>query len=289
MNIRDFFLKEKDLRMIWEILSAGSSGKEDRKSYTSHKSYLAGAAHFFPYSFKKSLTRYIENVDTVLLEGPLDENNMNRVVEQGTKGNTNPALEKALDDSTIKEINMLEYNVTTSSYVGTYLQTFGRSHENSLFELVKNQRPWMAFFNIWFYYREKKGWRYKMDLDALKVAEKLGKEIHFLEKIEEQIEALNGIPVDRIANFLKKIDKWDWHTQRYVKYYLRGDIDGLLSGANDFPTYCESIIDKRDPILYERMKPFLEKGNTLAVVGITHIKGIRERLLADGFTMQKKY
>jgi len=32
-----------------------------------------------------------------------------------------------------------------------------------------------------------------MDLDALKVAEELGKEIHFLEKIEEQIEALNGI------------------------------------------------------------------------------------------------
>jgi len=127
-----------------------------------------------------------------------------------------------------------------------------------------------------------------MDIDALKVAEELGKEIHFLEKIEEQIEALNGIPVNRIANFLKNIDKWDRNTRRYIKYYLRGDHEGLISGAKEFPTYCDSIIDKRDPILYERMKPFLEKGNTLAVVGVTHIKGIRERLLADGFTIQKE-
>ncbi len=275
MNIREFFLKEKEIRMIWEILKGGK------------KSYLAGAAHFFPYSFKRSLTRYIEKVDTVLLEGPLDENNMNTVIEHGVKGDMNPSLENALDERTIKEINRLEYNVTTASYVGTYLQTFGQSPENSLFEIVKNQRPWMAFFNIWFYFREKKGWRYKMDIDALKVAEELGKEVHFLEKIEEQIEALNGIPVDRIANFLKKIDKWDRNTKRYVKYYLRGDHEGLISGAHDFPTYCESIIDKRDPILYERMKPFLEKGNTFAIVGVIHIKGIRESLLADGFTMQK--
>ena len=53
----------------------------------------------------------------------------------------------------------------------------------------------------------------------------------------------------------------------------------MLSGVNDFPTYCESIIDKSDPMLYERMKPFLEKGNALAVVGITHIQGIKKMLV----------
>jgi hypothetical protein len=48
MNIREFFFRERELRMIWEVLKG------------SRRSYLAGIAHFFPYSFKKSLTRYIE-------------------------------------------------------------------------------------------------------------------------------------------------------------------------------------------------------------------------------------
>jgi len=65
--------------MIWEVLKDGN------------RSCLVGAAHFFPYSFKRSLTRYIEKVDTVLLEGPLDESNMSRVIEHGAKGDINPS------------------------------------------------------------------------------------------------------------------------------------------------------------------------------------------------------
>lgn len=275
MNLSKFFSSKRDLKMVWTIEKNG------------RKSYLVGTAHFFPYSFKKSLTRYIESVDTVLLEGPLDENNMNKVVEQGSKGHTNSSLYNVLDARTIKEINRLEYVVTTPSYFGTYVATFGQSPDNSLFQQVKDQKPWMAFFNIWFYYREKRGWKYMMDLDSLKIAEKLGKEIHFLEKIEEQVEALNGISLERVINFLKKIDKWDCYARRYVKYYLRGDFEGLLSGARDFPTYCESIIDKRDPLLYERMKPFLEKGYSIAIVGVTHIQGIKKLLLNDGYAIRQ--
>ncbi len=276
MILRKLFLKERELRMIWEVSKDGK------------KSYLAGTAHFFPYNFRKSLSRYIGDVDTVLLEGPLDENNMGRVIEQGTNAGGDLSLGNRLDDRTIKEINRLEYNVTSTSYVGMYLQTFGRSPENSLFEKTKDQRPWMAFFNIWFYYRAKKGWGYKMDVDAMNIAKNLGKDVHFLEKIDEQIDALEGIPVERIANFLRKIDEWDGYAKRYIKYYLSGDIEGLLAGASDFPTYCESIIDKRDPVLYERLKPFFEKGGAAAFIGISHIKGIRERLARDGFAIVQK-
>jgi len=164
--------------------------------------------------------------------------------------------------------------------------TFGRSTDNSLYEQIKGQRPWMAFFYIWLYYRERNGWMYKLDMDAFKIANEMGKDFHFLEKIDEQIAALDAVPVERIVNFLKKINKWDGYAKKYVRYYLRGDLDRLLSSATEFPTVCKSIIDKRDPILYERMKPFLEKGNTVAVVGITHIQGIRKRLLEDGYTVQ---
>ncbi|HKZ58154.1 MAG TPA: TraB/GumN family protein [Thermodesulfovibrionales bacterium] len=274
MNFVRLFSKDRELRMIWRI----------EKDY--RISYLIGSAHFFPYSFKRSLTRYIGNADTVLFEGPLDEDNMNKVVEQGSKGDNNSSLNGVLDDSTIKEINKLEYTISTHSYLGTYAMTFGRSTDNSLYEQIKGKRPWMAFFYIWLYYRERNSWMYKLDMDAFKIANEMGKDFHFLEKIDEQIAALDAVPVERIVNFLKKINKWDGYAKKYVRYYLRGDLDGLLSSAAEFPTVCESIIDKRDPILYERMKPFLEKGNTVAVVGITHIQGIRKRLLEDGYAVQ---
>ena len=274
MNFIRLFSKDRELRMIWRI----------EKDY--RISYLIGSAHFFPYSFKRSLTRYIGNADTVLFEGPLDEDNMNKVVEQGTKGDNNSSLNGVLDDSTIKEINKLEYTISTHSYLGTYAMTFGRSTDNSLYEQIKGKRPWMAFFYIWLYYRERNSWMYKLDMDAFKIANEMGKDFHFLEKIDEQIAALDAVPVERIVNFLKKINKWDGYAKKYVRYYLRGDLDGLLSSATEFPTVCESIIDKRDPILYERMKPFLEKGNTVAVVGITHIQGIKELLIKDGYSVQ---
>lgn len=274
MSLYALLTTEKKLRMIWKVEKDGKA------------SYLIGAAHFFPYSFKKFLTPYINNADTVLLEGPLDEDSMNRVVEQGAGGNNNSSLDGLLDDNTITEINKLEYIIKSPSYYGTFMMTYGgQSRDDLLYNQIKDKRPWMAFFNIWFYYRARNGWKYTMDMDALNIAKEKGKEVHFLEKIEEQIKALNGIPVERIVNFLKRVNKWDMYGKRYVKYYLKGDLEGLLSGANDFPTYCESIIDKRDPVLYKRMKPFLEKGNAFVVVGVTHIQGIGKMLVEDGYSV----
>ena len=71
MSLYQLLTTEKKLRMMWKVEKDGKA------------SYLVGAAHFFPYSFKKSLSQYINNAETVLLEGPLDETNMNKVIEQG--------------------------------------------------------------------------------------------------------------------------------------------------------------------------------------------------------------
>jgi len=271
MNLRSFFSKERELRMVWKVLKGG------------RKSFLVGTAHFFPYSFKNSLRRYISNMDIILVEGPLDDNAVKTVAEHGLSRGKQ-SLYDALDAQTINKINRgLTYPSRGLSSFASYMNTFKTSGD-LLFEQIKDKRPWMAFFSIWFHYLEKKGWRFSTDLDALRIAVELGKEVQFLEKIEEQIEALNGVSLERIVNFLKKIERWDKYARRYVKYYLRGDLEGLMSAAREFPTFCESIINKRDPILHERMKPSLEKGDTIAFVGITHIQGIKKRLLEDGYT-----
>ena len=46
--------------------------------------------------------------------------------------------------------------------------------------------------------------------------------------------------------------------------------------TGEFPTRCESIIAKRDPIFFKGMKAFFEEGKTAAFVGVGHIPGIQE-------------
>lgn len=274
MNLHKFNLKEKDLCMIWKI-------KRDRKV-----SYLAGTAHFFPYSFKNSLRHYISHVDTVLLEGPLDERAMSMVVEQGSGKGEGSSLYDVLDARTIIQLNKeLRHPYRGTSTFISYLEIF-KKHSDFLYHQTKGQSPWMAFFNIWHHYLKKRGWEYTMDLDAFKIAKDMGKKVYYLEKIEDQIEALKGIPLERIVNFIKKIEQWGVYIQGYIKHYLRGNLEELMTASGDFPTRCESIIEKREPVLYEKMKTFFEKGNTIVAVGITHIQGIKKMLFEDGYLIQ---
>ena len=84
--------REKELKMIWEV------EKNNRKSY------LVGTAHFFPYSFKKTLRRYLDNARTAIFEGPLDDENMAKVVRAGYDNQNYVHLFDELDKKTIDGI-----------------------------------------------------------------------------------------------------------------------------------------------------------------------------------------
>ena len=127
-----------------------------------------------------------------------------------------------------------------------------------------------------------------MDLDAYQLAGKLGKEIVFLESIEEQLEALDGIPVERIVAFLKEVDQWSSHLEQHVSHYLKGDLDQWPSMTIGFPTRCASVLDKRDPILYERILPLLEKGKSCIFVGIPHVRAIKPLLIDEGYQVRQR-
>jgi len=87
--------KEKDFKMIWEIRKNGK------------RSFLAGTAHFFPDSFRGSLSRYIEKARTVMFEGPLDKESMARVVQAGTVPGMGNHILDQLDKNTVEEMTGL--------------------------------------------------------------------------------------------------------------------------------------------------------------------------------------
>jgi uncharacterized protein YbaP (TraB family) len=266
--------KKKPLRTVWRVDKDG------------HTSFLVGTAHFSPYRFKKTLIKLIQGVETVLFEGPLDEESMARVVQYGQKGENAPSLYKALHPDVIVEINkLLSARLSLQTTAVPYLDLIHPTTSDFLEIHMRGVRPWMTFFTIWSAFLN---WRHSMDVEAFHIAEKLKKKIEYLETIEDQLTALDGIPFERIVNYLNHIKNWRVHKEVFTKAFLEGDIQQFFSMTGEFPTRCESIIAKRDPIFFKRMKVFFEEGKTAAFVGVAHIPGIRDMFLNEGYLVTQE-
>jgi uncharacterized protein YbaP (TraB family) len=264
--------------MVWKIEGGGKS------------SYLAGTAHFFPYSFKKSLTKLIAKAETILLDGPLDEQNMELVRQHGLCETTDQSFFDRLDDDTIKRINREFENETSNpdSALLACVKIFKTRASKHLHPELEGLKPWVVFFKVWMHYLRNRGWKYSVDMEAYEIAKKLGKNICFLETIEEQVYAMEGIPLECIAMFFKKIESWEQYAKKRSGHYLTGDHEAMMSLViTDHPVRFNPIIDKRDPVMFERMRPCLEKGSTVAFVGTSHIRGIKKLLEESGFIVTK--
>ncbi len=270
-GLLSLFTRARELQTVWEVRKAG------------RQSYLAGTALFFPYHFRRSLRRLLNRAGTVLLEGPLDDAAMRRVVESGSATSVGCSLAEALDTATVLKINA-EFGAPAPAFSvhPLYQEIFGSDPGSQLCVQIQGLKPWMGFFRIWMHYLREHGWTYRMDLDALQAASDLGRPVHFLETIDEQIAALDGVPLARILRFLGAVD-WTEYRREYVRHFLAGSLDALATTARVFPSYCESVLDRRDPILHERMRPHLECGNVIACMGILHCPRIIELLRADGY------
>lgn len=269
-----FRWKGKPLRTVWRI-------EKDR-----HVSFLIGTAHFSPYSFKKTLIKLIQTVDTVLFEGPLDEESMNRVVQYGRQGENTPSLYEALDPAAIREINrQLNVRLTGNTSAGLYLQLIHPKSSDFLEVHTQGVRPWMAFFTVWSAFLD---WKYSMDVEAFHIAQKLGKKIQFLETIEDQLAALDGIPFERLVRYLNNVKNWKAHREMFLRAFLEGGLENFLSMTGEFPTRCESILTKRDPLFFRRIKTFIEEGKTAAFVGVAHVPGIRDMFLNEGYQVTQE-
>ncbi|MEE4263692.1 MAG: TraB/GumN family protein [Desulfobacteraceae bacterium] len=271
-----FFRKsnEKELKMIWEV-------EKNHK-----RSYLVGTAHFFPYSFKKSLHRCLENAGTVMFEGPLDQDSMDKVVNCGFD---NQSSYHIFDDLNRQHIIRITRELEPkcrgrNTYFILNLRKF--RIENPLYEMLKGMKPWLAFFTIWSNYLKKNGWKYSVDLEGYALAREFGKKIVFLETIEEQITVLENINRDRIIDFLKRVDQWPEVAQDYLTSYLAGDLEGIKSTGLRFPSRHHSVIDHRDRIFYEGMLQYLEQGDAVAFVGAPHLRGVSKLLRADGYQIK---
>ena len=266
--------KQKKLKMIWEVQKNGKL------------SHLVGTAHFFPYSFRNSLQRYLENARVVMFEGPLDDDNMARVREAGIDDENSYHIFSELDDKTIAGITSALIPACEARH-SSYLVTLCKFEPKDIvYEMVKGMKPWLAFFTLWSDYLKRLGWKYSVDLEGFQIATELGKEIVFLETIAEQINVLQNISHDNIIFFLNQVDRWKGFAREYVECYLDGDLEKLKFTRVRFPSRHHSVINERDKIFHQRMGAELERGQVVAFLGAPHLRGMSRLLMADGYQVQ---
>ncbi len=222
----------------------------------------------------------------MLFEGPLDKESMAKVVNAGLEKEDTAHLFEELDRQTIDAIVKALRPPGGERIPLFFLNLITFREENPVYEMIKGMKSWMAFFTIWSNFLKKEGWKYSVDLEAYTIAGEMGKDIIFLETIEEQIEVLKSLSHEKIIDFLKRTDRWNGYAEKYMKCYLDGDLEKLKSTGIGFPSRHVSVIDRRDQILYERMLAYLEKGDAVACVGAPHIRGISRLLRADGYQIQ---
>jgi uncharacterized protein YbaP (TraB family) len=267
MNL--FPWQEKPLRTVWRVEKSG------------RVSFLVGTAHFSPISFRKALTRLVKGSQTILFEGPLDQESMAGVARYGSRGEETPSVYDALDPAVIREINrQLADRSGRATMAGSFLDLMNVKTSGFLEQHAKGVRPWMAFFTTWSAFLN---YKHSMDVEAFHIARELGKDIAFLETIADQLNALDGIPFDRIVTYFNRFEHWSAHRELFSKVFLQGNVPNYLSITGEFPTRCESIIGKRDPIFFKGIRASIEKGSTTAFVGVGHVPGIRKMFLDEGY------
>jgi TraB/PrgY/gumN family len=241
------------------------------------RSTVVGAAHFFPRHFRRELRRLIGAARIVLLEGPLDEDATRKVLAAG-RGAGGGALYEAAKEQINARLGIARAPLDLHQLLKDLF--FGRQDE-WLGDEMRALKPWAAFFGVWTRYRAREGWTHSLDLDAARIADELGKPIVYLETIEEQIAALEAVPLERILNFMNA--DWSAYCAAYERHYLAGNLDALVAAAQAFPTYCEPIIERRDPLLAARMAGELERGGACVVIGVAHCPGVLARLGELGY------
>ncbi len=265
--------EQQPCAMLWKLEKRG------------RVSWIGGSAHFFCCSFEHSLRRLFENVDTVLLEGPMDGASLAEVARTGK----NPSSDSPRIGAFLKEeeIEHLENMVWGPRGFWARLAGMEQKERIDLRDILFHCRHWYAFFTAWTSFLERNDWKQSVDLEVWNIALDMDKAVMGLETLSEQIASLEAVPVERVVRFLQNCSSWPRMMRSNRSRYLAGDLSGMMGTSAEFPTRTSTIIGMRDQRFRERMRPYLERGGAAVFLGTAHMINLRHMLVEDGFTVSR--
>ncbi len=265
--------EQRRLAMLWELEKDG------------RKSWIAGAAHFCPYSFEDHMRKLFQEVDTVLCEGPLDRISMDLISESGR----NPRPDDPRAASMLSESEIVDLQETVQGPSGFWAEILNLSSPDKVDVryYLEHTKHWLACFALWSSFLKRHGWNQSVDMEAWNTARSMGKYVLGMETMAEQIITLESIPMQRVVRFLKDCRNWHKLKKHYQKGYIKGDLDNMFGSGIEFPSQTEIVINRRDERFLKRMLPFLEKGGCAVFVGTAHMLNLRYMLKDAGFTLRQ--
>jgi len=272
-EILSFEPPQRPFAMLWAMEKNGKH------------SWIGGAAHFFCCSFERSFRRLFRQVDTILLEGPLDEESLNVVARSGRT--PCPDVPRVGPLLTEDEIRVLERVVRGPEGFWPRLLNMEAKNPADVRYYLEHTHPWCALFSLWTSFLERQGWKHSVDLEIWRLGHAMGKTVIAMESLEEQIASLESVTVERVAKFFRNARQWKRYIKRNTAAYLAGDLMAMMGTSTEFPTRTEIVINRRDQRFRERMRPFLEAGNCAVFVGTAHMLGLRPMLEEDGFRLRQ--
>jgi Uncharacterized protein conserved in bacteria len=259
--------------MLWEVEKNG------------HRSWLGGSAHFFSCSFERSFRRLFKQVDTILLEGPLDEVSLDSVARSGRA--PGPDVVRVASLLTESNIRALERVVRGLEGFWPRLLNMETNNPADVRFYLAHTHPWCALFSLWTAFLERQGWEQSVDLEIWRLGHDMGKSVIAMESLEEQIASLESVTAERVACFFRNAPQWKRYIKRNEAAYLAGDIMAMMGTSTEFPTRTEFVINHRDQRFRERMRPFLTAGRCAVFVGTAHLLGLLSMLVEDGFHLRQ--
>lgn len=125
-----------------------------------------------------------------------------------------------------------------------------------------------------------------LDLLLYQQARQTGKTIAGLETIEEQIAAMETMPVDvqieLLRDTLENLDESEKLLVATVETYLGGNLDEIEALTTDFfkdispeavRYFTRHLIDQRNQRMAERLRPLMQQGPVFVAVGALHLPG----------------
>lgn len=270
-----FVINGQGQSLLWKVAGGGLS----------QPSYLYGTMHSKSkkvFSFSETVLDKFEAADAFAAELSLDSASMIQAAQKMMVPE-NQSLHKLLRKKDYKLVDK-----TLQAELGFPLEAFDRYQPIFVMttlqqtELVNGEMP--AALDQYLYDK----------------ARKAGKKVYGVETIEEQSAALGSMPVKEQAKMLVKAvkslekdrDKAKKENERMLDYYLKGDLNGLLSLFNDgeqMPAKMkDELLDKRNLVMADRIEPLVRKHSAFIAIGAAHFpgnNGLIELLRKKGFTV----
>lgn len=265
-------LRRQSFRMVWQITKNGQ------------RSFVIGTAHFFPISYRHAFKYLFQHIEVAAFEGPLDDASMQQVAEHGCRADGHPDWKHQIQPDALQQIDQLLAQRLDPDGSHQLYSLFQPVQPNYFDQFTQNMRPWMVMFSTWTTYLE---WPYSIDMEAYRLALQMGKPVKFLETIKEQLEVLDGIPIERILHHMNNVKNWKTYKNDFLRFYRSGDLQKLLALTNYFPTRTPVVISERDKILFERMLTIIEHQPAAIFVGVPHIPGVNNLLERAGFSIEQ--